>query len=81
MRKRSGPRTDPCGTPVKISLTQHIILYTDKLFPFLEIRAEPFIGYAPYAIAVEFSYQYAVIDCIKSFFEINRNSNAILSFI
>ena len=33
----------------------HIIFYTDKLFSFFEVRAEPFVGYALYAIIVEFS--------------------------
>ena len=42
MRKRSGPKTDPCGTPVKISLIEDILFF--KLFSFLEVRAEPFIG-------------------------------------
>ena len=55
MRKRSQPRTGPCGTPVKISLIEDILfLYTDKLFSFLEVRTETIIGYAPYAIIVEF---------------------------
>ena len=51
MRKRSGPRTDPYGTPAKISLTEGILIcILIKLFSFLEVRAESFIGYATYAI-------------------------------
>ena len=32
MRKRSGPRSDPCGTPVIITLTEDILLTNCFLF-------------------------------------------------
>ena len=73
-QKEEWVRADLCRTPLKNSLTG------DTLFPilinclsfFLEVRAEPFIFYAPYAIVVDFSWWYIVIDCIKSCFQINK---------
>ena len=59
IRKRSGPRTDLCGTPVKGYLIEDIIfsiLTIGKLFSFFEVKYEPFIGYTPYAILVESFY-------------------------
>ena len=69
IRKRSEARADPCGTPLNNSLTGDTLfsILINCLFS-LEVRAEPFIFYAPYAIVVEFSWWYIVIDCIKSCF-------------
>ena len=56
MRKKSESITDLCDTPVKISLTEDILfsIYTNKLFSFLEVRTEPLIDHAAYAIGAEF---------------------------
>ena len=55
MRKKTGPRTDPSGNPVKIYFFWgHIIFYKwqshRKQISFLEVRAEPFIDSAPYGL-------------------------------
>ena len=56
MKGRSGLKNNPCGIPVKIPLTEDILLsiLTNSFF-FLEVGKEPFIGYAPYTIVVKFS--------------------------
>ena len=74
MRKSNGPKTEACGTPVKISrVVDASFSITTKCLPPLQVRYEPVFCNPSNTIMIQFCNEYIMANCIKSFFQVNKN--------